>query len=552
MRVTRRSKGLTVRAIAGTNTVLLGFDLADATGCLGFAVHRTDHTSDEAYWLRGMKVFESLVPAPTRGADYSLRVHPVQGFQWADYTAKPGHRYSYRVVSLRGTPADLRVMQRVTLDVTTELNDDGRHGIWFNRGAAASQAFAKKYGRDFPTDREGAESYDWLARGLNHAFTDFIERASGAEWGLRGAFYEFTWMRAATAFGDAAANGADVRLVLHGRDKDAGADNDDTTAEDARATVTAAGIDALVTWRTAANKSALQHNKFVVLTRNGVAKAVWTGSTNLTQGGVYGHSNVGHIITDAAVAGAFLAYWQQMADNSVTTAALRTWLAANNPIVTASMPSAPASLVFSPRTDDDVLDWYGRIFDSATSSAHITGAFGLNKVFLPALARERPIIRNVLLDKPPASNSAPIPVNDPDVRVAHGAKFNTPIAQWAEEALTGFNGHVRYIHTKIILVDPLTSRPTVVTGSANYSGNSTTANEENTVIIVGDQRVADIYLTEYYRIFIHLASRRYLQTVTPDDEAALAFLAEDDSWSAQYLEPDSWRTHLRQLVAGTA
>jgi hypothetical protein len=551
MRIKRRSKGLTVQAIAGSNTVLLGFDLADATGCMGFAIHRTDHTADEAYWLRGMKVFRSIIPLPQQGGDYSLRAHPIQGFQWGDYTVTPGHRYTYRVSALKGTPSQLRVLQTCSIDVTAELNDDGRHGIWFNRGAAASQAFTKKYRRDFPTDVEGSESWDWLARGLNTAFTDFVARANGPGWGLRGAFYEFTWRRAATAFRDAAANGADVRLVIHGRDTDKGTKDEDHTAANSRANVTAAGIEALVTWRTAEVNSALQHNKFLVLTQNGVPKAVWTGSTNLSDGGVYGHSNVGHLITDATVAAAFNAYWNQLVDNANTTDVLRTWLATNNPIATAAAPTAPMTTVFSPHSGEGILKWYGRLFDGATASAHITGAFGLNKVFYPALERDRPIIRNVLLDKPPAANSTPIPVTDPDVRVAHGAKFDTPIAQWAGEQLTGFNTLVRYVHTKIILIDPLTVAPTVLTGSANYSPNSTSSSEENTVIIVGNQRVADIYLTEYYRIFMHLAARQFLQDPEPTVAPDWAYLSEDDTWAAKYLEPDSWRTHLRQLIAGT-
>ena len=49
------------------------------------------------------------------------------------------------------------------------------------------------------------------------------------------------------------------------------------------------------------------------------ARAVWTGSTNLTQGAVFGHLNVGHLIRDPAVAQRFLDYWAQLADQTVTT-----------------------------------------------------------------------------------------------------------------------------------------------------------------------------------------------------------------------------------------
>src|SRR5574341_1945888 len=44
MRASVRQRGLTVRAIAGAYTVILGFDLSDArrAGCLGFSIQRTD------------------------------------------------------------------------------------------------------------------------------------------------------------------------------------------------------------------------------------------------------------------------------------------------------------------------------------------------------------------------------------------------------------------------------------------------------------------------------------------------------------------------------
>ena len=70
MRAREVQQGLTVQAIAGTHAVLLGFDFEDATGCLGFGIHRSDHTEGEAYWLRGLKAFASVVPQPTPGLDF--------------------------------------------------------------------------------------------------------------------------------------------------------------------------------------------------------------------------------------------------------------------------------------------------------------------------------------------------------------------------------------------------------------------------------------------------------------------------------------------------
>ena len=164
------------------------------------------------------------------------------------------------------------------------------------------------------------------------------------------------------------------------------------------------------------------------------------------------------------------------------------------------------------------------------------------------------IVRPVRLDKRPPAN-APIPHSDADVRTSWGNYLHKPTLEgWAAEHLTGFNAWVKFIHTKIILVDPLTSAPIVITGSANYSEASTTKNEENTIVIRGDgsaaaQRVADIYLTEYQRLFMHFVYRDW---ASPEPGTAQAgHLCEGDSWSRRYYLPGSWRERQRRTFSGS-
>src|SRR5438046_1294055 len=109
MRVRDSSGGVTLQVVAGNHAVFLGFDLADDARdqCLGFAVERTDHTENERYWLSGFKTFQSVVPVPSPTTIYSTRDHPLQTFYWGDYTAKPAHRYTYRVVPRYGAPKNL-------------------------------------------------------------------------------------------------------------------------------------------------------------------------------------------------------------------------------------------------------------------------------------------------------------------------------------------------------------------------------------------------------------------------------------------------------------
>lgn len=69
MRKKRTENGLSVRAISGTYVVILGIDMdeADCSGLLGFAIHRTDHTEDEAYWMEGIKTFAETDPGFVAG-----------------------------------------------------------------------------------------------------------------------------------------------------------------------------------------------------------------------------------------------------------------------------------------------------------------------------------------------------------------------------------------------------------------------------------------------------------------------------------------------------
>jgi phosphatidylserine/phosphatidylglycerophosphate/cardiolipin synthase-like enzyme len=103
--------------------------------------------------------------------------------------------------------------------------------------------------------------------------------------------------------------------------------------------------------------------------------------------------------------------------------------------------------------------------------------------------------------------------------------------------------HVYWVHTKFMLVDPLGPRPTVVTGSANFSKASTDTNDENMLVIRGDTRIADIYFGEYLRLYTHYAFREAVKIYTekkkqgsPEDWTP-QFLVADDSWMAPYFDP---------------
>ena len=85
-----------------------------------------------------------------------------------------------------------------------------------------------------------------------------------------------------------------------------------------------------------------------------------------------------------------------------------------------------------------------------------------------------------------------------------------------------------------------------------------TDNDENMLIIRGDRRAADIYFTEFNRLFNHYYFRsvtedtsRRRRTNSPTQAGASRFLQGTDAWTAKYT-PGSFRSKHLALVASVA
>lgn len=544
-----------MQAVVGDHAVFFGFDLSPAarTGCLGFALHRVDHTENESYWMSSFKTFRSVVPNPTSTVIYATNEQPVQSMWWGDYSAKPAHAYTYKVVPVYGTPADLAVddTKSISLDVSTGDPTTGVHGIYFNRGVAASQAYATKFGAK-PSDLPPAlqtEAMTWLSRGLHEAMLSFIVTDASPQLALRATAYEFTEPSVLAAFAQAHAAGADVRIIYHAKP----GDNQTALNEQAIAT---AGLDPRIL--IARHHATIAHNKFVVRATRAAAgtiagEQVWTGSTNMSKGGIFGHSNVGHAVRDGAVADAYLAYWAELSTDPVA-GPLKTWVSANSPFDPNVHDAPGIHSVFSPRTDLAPLDWYAHCF-TGVAAAHITLPFGMdNQHFEPAVEAMPPggPLRFVMLNK--QDDHQGIWSRDHAIQVAVGAEGGPDVlSRWAQETLTGFNDFVDFLHTKILLVGVLGPTPTVISGSANFSEASTTSNDENMLVIDADRDVADVYFTEYMRIFQHFYARWWATKLGMSSPAGGAdteshsFLTEDATWQAPYWNPTSPKSHEREL-----
>jgi phosphatidylserine/phosphatidylglycerophosphate/cardiolipin synthase-like enzyme len=584
-----QTNGYQVFAVSGVNTVSFGIAATDQArrGLLGFTVERYDPTENERYVMPGYKVFRSVVPQPDEDLSVSTFDHPVQSFVWDDFTAKPDREYEYTFFPLRGRPRNLdRTAAPVPIRVRTEpLFSNRAHDVFFNRGVASSQAYRRRFGNRKPSDlpaEEGKAALQWLTRELDDAVLRFIENAEPGDT-LLGCFYEFRYAPVADALKAAIDRGVDVRLIIDGKvnertDKN-GVFHESFPREDNLRTLKAAKIPRSRYKLREAKPNNIQHNKFLVLVRNGTTPAeVWTGSTNLSVGGFSGQTNVGHWARDPELAKQFVGYWELLHGDPGAGAGLpRSEALKANRALHAAVASlrevatskdaigAGVASVFSPRAGLDLLNLYADLVDSAGTHACITLAFGIGEVFKKRLVDNPPTSHLVLMllekrDRPNArSRTAFVPINaSNNVYQAWGSYIEDPVYQWARETnakVMGVNQHVVYVHSKFLLVDPLSADPIVITGSANFSKASTNDNDENMLFIRGDTRVADIYFTEFNRLFNHYYFRSVLEVLAERGPAAAVtsdsslFLAENDKWTDKY-KPGTFRTKRLGLITG--
>ena len=513
---------LAVRAIGGLHVVTLAWDFvagreAKRDGLMGFAVERAEIKNGhmiERYYLRGIKRFKDKDEGLPPGTPVPTSEHPIQTFQWGDYTAKPDRTYRYTVVPIYGEPKLLKLDENsaTMVEIGTEPEkgpaDAGGapvHDVYLNRGVAGSQAYARKFDDRRPNEtRPDSDQMQWLSRGLFEALTAFIARAAGpdaADYKLRAMLYEFRYLPIGKAFNAARAAGADIEIRYEAQ----------SYKEENEAMIAKAHIKR--SCRPQKSRSGIRHNKFIVLVHKDQPVAVWTGSTNISAGGIFGHSNVGHVVWDATIAQRYLDYWERLADPEVTRKPLlEANLAAEPTPAPNTQPPAERTLaLFSPRDDKkslETLKWYAYLMGSAQRILCMTFAFGLDRVFEDVLVQPGETLRYAVFDKNVA----------PDVEAQISQVRNTVIAAGARlkkgamenflgEHLTGFNRNY-YIHDKFMLVDPLGDDPIVVTGSANFSAPSQYNNDENMLVIrTKNTRVADIYFGEFMRIFDHFYAR---------------------------------------------
>ncbi len=551
----------TLVAYANSDDALLlwSADTLD-TNLEGFAIQRqlTRGGSTETTWIDnyappGPATYQNgqLAPSDQR---------PFRAFTWTDHSVSRGDRVRYRVVPfLAGTTApSIALASAWSRWLSIDQSPTATYRAFFNRGFVISQFVSRYLDEHYPhLDRLAALTQfktditaqlenrirQFLSGEVRTALLGVLDEANASGHEVYAALFELSdpelIAHLCTLGGQAhvvLANGS-IKVKTDRRtgkatETEAQARKRDEN-KDARKKLKDAGVDVELEHRFVAPKP-LAHNKFLVVAdKTGNPLRAWTGSTNWTTTGLCTQLNNALLIDDPAVAACYLAQWHELR-NAGSTHPSKLAKANNTAIeVGGTTPKTVRSSVHFTRAQGKVdLTALGEIVRSAKEGVLFLmfqpGPAGVLKDVLDLQkAKPKLLVRGVVSTLPngpedeqsgPTTtvtitlHGAPHPALDGartyDVVQPEGKAH--PSAWWAAETTRSQFMHAigfAIIHSKVLLIDPFTEDPTIVTGSHNFSGAASTKNDENFIIVKGDTALAEAYAVNIDSAWRHYASR---------------------------------------------
>jgi hypothetical protein len=500
-------------------------------GLLGFAIER-EQAGRQKVWLQSLLRFSTrgrkkLTPIDTCQA-------PIQKFRWSDYCVYPATTYTYTLHGSYGDPKALSLVHGPSVTVTTEPLEDCLHQIVFNRAAAASQAYQRQFGGINPDDDDihpkvRRIARKWLARGLDQKLRTFVRRANSRKWALDVAIYEIELEWLVDEILNAHELETKIRVVYHAKPGDSQTQENEEFLGSLPDGVKRGRIT-----------SSIFHQKFMVLSKvkgDGTrdAVSVLTGSTNFTLNGVYRQANVVHVVDDPILASEYLELFELLFKGT-NVSKTREHIDANNAVTDGSRMA-----VFSPRSDYADTQEVCSILKAAKSDVLFCTAFQLHPDVMATLKPDHvdDVIRYGLQNR------------ESEITGVHRrAEFVAPaylkkgIEGFMKESLAGQRGSI-YIHLKAIVCDFTTDHPVVITGSNNFSRNSSHNNDENMLIIRGDTAVADTYFCEMMRLYDHYRFRHNQKRKWVVRTKGRLKLRKNDKWTNPYFKVGSLKEQER-------
>ncbi|SKC99725.1 Phosphatidylserine/phosphatidylglycerophosphate/cardiolipin synthase [Burkholderia sp. YR290] len=575
-----------VRLIVNCDDAVIFWTIAKPiTDCWGFAIEKESRTPDgkvARITLDNRKGFER--DKPKIGEVRPSTDWPFQRFWWADFTANLGDEVRYRVTPMIHTQGKLRQLINEQSDWTAwiKLSGGTQDGFssYFNRGLVISQ-FMSRYLEDLriknklKTRKEALSLFkdsltqhelpirNFLSGTLRTEMLALLDSAKKSKGHLYAALYELEDDELIAGL-TALKGNAHVVLSNGSITKKKAETSKEARKRDqnksARKLLKDSGVEVFGRF---VSPGALGHNKFLVLTDSkSTAKMAWTGSTNWTTTGLCTQINNGLLIDNPGVAAEYLAQWERLRDaESAFPPALVD--ANDQPAAFKSGKHSSSGEIWFTRTHKKVdLAALDDVVNSAKEAVMFLmfqpgGTATLATIRALQSARKSLYIKGVVSTPPSDGDStdeSEVTVETFTLNKRASATLDivrpegmNKLANWAatvtrNEFLTRQGGVVGYaiVHSKLIVVDPFTN-PVVVTGSHNFSGAASGSNDDNFIIVRGNQELALHYATHVLSVYHHYRWLAYVNDLQKKGKQPGGFLLETGDWQKAQLNSDAKR-----------
>jgi phosphatidylserine/phosphatidylglycerophosphate/cardiolipin synthase-like enzyme len=478
-------------------------------------------------------------PATDPGTRKPTTDWPIQKYLWSDFMVNPGDVVAYRVAPMVGLGTALKEAQGSSWSpaVTIGAETAGRAACFFNRGIVACQWLSRLLPQKNPSTKlataiatPGDAIRNFLAGPILDKLVSILTEANTAKGHIYAALFELDdpeLIPLLKAFRKRAhillGNGSVKRK---GEDENADA-RDALAVCDVRDRMTA--------------PRALAHNKFLVICGSDkTPQAVWTGSTNWTETGLCTQANNALLVSNKALAQFYLDQWKALAAEGDETPP--------DLYETNATPRTPprakgTTLWFTPLHGGLDLEQAGELIANAKEGILFLmfnpGPRGtlLNDIIelaSPASPNFRPdlYIQGVINQNPGTEKNPVILFNRGD-RIDANADVVLPAAIpgvlkfWQKELLKLPRAHAM-VHSKVVVIDPYGAKPVVMTGSHNMGPKASGVNDENLILIEGNQDLASQYAGNIMEIYSQYRWRASVQA----EHGAPKWqgLADDDKW----------------------
>jgi phosphatidylserine/phosphatidylglycerophosphate/cardiolipin synthase-like enzyme len=479
---------------------------------------------------------------------------PIQKYQWTDYMASPGDTLQYRVLPMVGPDKsnlrpDADKASEWTEEITLTHEVTPKIEAYFNRGIVATQWVSRRLGvtaDDLQTKKlrtvistPDDPFRNYLAGPLGARLFELLDTAAKKKRELYAALYELHDEQLEAALEKF---GKRAHVVLaNGSVKKKGEDQNSEARERLAGKI---GLhDRMISPR------ALGHNKFLVICgARSKPRWVWTGSQNWTQTGLCTQANNSLLIDDFKLAAEYRKQWDLLREaGEATPADLKQ---SNSAPRDPKVGTTPVRLWFTPTVGFVDLDEARKIIAGA-KRAILFLMFNpgpketlLNEIIKTARAATSATRLYIIgaINQDPSTSANPVELFQHDN--SDKADFSVVLPAAIDEATKFFNREIKklpgtfaMVHSKVVLVDPFSAHPVLLTGSHNLGPKASGINDENLLIIHDAPGLAAAYAANIMAIY-NQYRWRFRRQVQPRSKRWKG-LVDDDFWQKGYLRSGS-------------